>query len=140
METATIPNQNDPEFLLTQEFARLGKLKKELNSKIEETNEQLDQVEAKLMQMLDDQNKKSTAKFNGLGHVTCVDPTPFASIVDEETLFGSLKKIGRDDLIKQRVHTGSLTTLIRELLKKNAPIPEGCTYRMDRRLQFYPLK
>ncbi len=141
-ETATVPNENDPEFQLTKEFIALTAKKKALAAEAKTVSEKLDDVEARLMRLLDDQNKKATSRYNGLGYVTCVDPTPYASIKEgqEDILFGALKEIGRDDLIKTSVNTRSLTTFVRERLKQNLPLPEGCTYYMERRLQFYAEK
>lgn len=142
MEIATLPNQMDPEFQLTVKFAQLTRRKKELALETTKVNEELDETEDTLMRMLEDQDKKATARFSGLGHVTCVDPAPYASIEDgrEQILFESLRLMGREDLIKTSVNTRSLTTLVREQLKKNEPVPDGCTYYMAKRLQFYPEK
>jgi hypothetical protein len=104
--------------------------------------EDLDKVEAELMQLMDDLGKKCSAKYNGIGHVTNVEPAPFASTIpgEEEKLFAALRAMGREDLVKLSVHSGSLTTLVRQCLKDGTPIPEGAKYYVKRRLQFFPIK
>jgi hypothetical protein len=74
------PNKNDIERQLIESFVKLSDLKDKLSEQVKETQKKLDDTEAELMQLLDDQNKKASSKYIGLGHVTCVDPTPYARI------------------------------------------------------------
>lgn len=132
----------DLERTLVLKFAALKDEVATLNDALSDKKREFEAVEAQLMELLDDEGKKSSARFDGIGHVTCVDPTPYASIAtgQDEILFESLRKMGRDDLIKLTVHSGSLTTLVKQCLKEGTPIPEGSTYYFKRRLSFYPIK
>lgn len=133
---------NDIERQLIESFATLNKLKDQLSLDLKATQEKLDATEAELMQLLDDQNKKSSSTYIGLGHVTCVDPTPYARIEkgQEDILFASLRDMGREDLIKETVNTNSLSVLVRECIKLAKQVPAGCSYYLKRRLQFTPYK
>lgn len=140
MEVNTQPN--DVERQLIEQFAQLKDQKSKLTKELETVNEKHDKIEAELMQLLDDQNKKTSPVYRDLGHVTCVEPTPYAAIKagEEEKLFASLREIGREDLIKTTVNSSSLSGLVRQCLKDKMPLPEGCTYYLKRRLQFTPFK
>lgn len=140
MEVTTQPN--DVERQLIEKFKSAKDKKEALKLQLDKANEEFDDIEAELMQLLDDQNKKSSSVYVGLGHVTNVEPTPYAAIKpgEDEKLFASLKEIGREDLIKTSVNTSSLSGLVRQLLKDKQPLPEGCTYYLKRRLQFTPFK
>jgi hypothetical protein len=133
---------------LVEKFISFSAEVKRQSALLKEKEGELAQIEADLMELLDDQGKKSSARYEGVGHVTCVEPVPRASVVkgQEDILFAYLRKIGREDLIKTSVHAGSLSTLVKESLKQvaegvsEAEIPPGITYYMDRRLAPYPIK
>ena len=133
---------NDIERQLIESFVTLEQLKDKLSLQLKETQEKIDSTEAELMQLLDDQNKKSSSTYIGLGHVTCVDPTPYARIEkgQESLLFASLREMGREDMVKETVNTNSLSVLVRECIKNAKAIPSGCSYYLKRRLQFTPYK
>lgn len=133
---------NDVERILIEKFKAAKEKRDQLKIDLDAANEDFDKIEAELMQLLDDQNKKSSPVYRDLGHVTCVEPTPYAQIKsgEEQKLFASLREIGREDLIKTAVNTSALSGLVRQCLKEKLPIPEGCTYYLKRRLQFTPYK
>lgn len=140
MEIETKPN--DVERGLIEKYAALKDLSGQLKIQIANANAEMEKVEAELMQLLDDQGKKSSAKYEGLGHVTCKNPTAWARIIkgQEDNLFNGLREIGRDDLLKLTVHSRTLTTFIRERLENHQPVPEGCEVYYERGLSFYPFK
>ena len=113
-----------------------------LQTEAEEAKKELIQVESELMELLDDQGKKSSAKFEGLGHVTCVEPQVYASFIEGMAPLALVKieELGRADMIKRTVHPGTLSTFVKELLAKNVPLPDGITYYEKRYLKFYPIK
>lgn len=136
-------NLNNPANLereLVEKFAKLHAEVDQSAALLSEKKKLLADVESQLMELLDDEGKKASARFEGVGHVTCVDPTPYASILEgeEQKLFEHLRKIGREDLIKTSVHSMSLSVLVRERLKSGEEIPPGTTYFMKRRLLFTP--
>lgn len=141
------PVVEDRERQLVEKFIKVSAEIKISSSILNEKKKELEQVEADLMELLDDQGKKSSARYVGVGFVTCVEPVPRASVISgrEEELFAYLRKIGREDMVKTTVHAGSLSVLVKECLKSIAEgmdteVPPGITYYMDRRLAPYPVK
>lgn len=116
----------------------LEKAEKEKTAK----QEAYDQVENELMEMLEDQGKKSSAKFEDLGHVTLVEPRLYAKVLKEEEdkLFDYLIQNGFSELVKRTVHSGTLSSLVKEKIRNNEEVPPGVTYYLKKSLNFYPIK
>jgi len=102
----------------------------------------LENIERDLLELLEDQGKKRSATFEGLGHVTVVDPTAYASVIkgEEEVLFDYLNKEGRSDLIKLAVSPAGLSVYVRELLKDGKEPPPGTSHYFKQKLRFVPFK
>ncbi|QGH73041.1 MAG: hypothetical protein [Siphoviridae sp. ctCJE6] len=113
-----------------------------INRLADEAKERLARVEQELMALLENDGKKSSARFENLGHVTIVEPTLYASVIKEkqDELFRWLEENGRGDVIKPVVHAGTLSSLVRELIKDGKENPPGTTYYLQKRLNFYPIK
>ncbi len=94
------------------------------------------------MKLLEDDEKRSSAKYEGLGHVTIIDGATYASIEKgrQGEVLETLKGLGRDDLIETKVQSAKLSTYVRECLNQNLDIPAGVTYYNKRWLNFYPAK
>jgi seryl-tRNA synthetase len=142
------PSANERERTLVEKFGKLHKEVQGIAAALDEKKREFEDVEAELMDLLDDEGKKSSAKYDNIGHVTCVRPTPRASVIKDEdqTLFEYLKAADREDMIKTTVHPGTLSTYVKECLEAiirgdpGAQLPPGMTYYLDRRLSFYPIK
>ncbi len=105
-------------------------------------NKQLLAIEERLMKLLEDDEKKSSAKYEGVGHVTIVEGAAQASIEKgrQPEVLEYLNKIGRVDMIKTTVHSATLSVFVRDCLKQNLEIPPGVTFYKPKWLNFYPVK
>lgn len=132
----------DIEQNLVQQFGQLEAEVASATLRLKELTKVRDEIESQLMELLDDENKKSSARFDGIGHVTIVKPRPYASIAlgQDEILFEHLTEIGREDLIKTTVNASALSALLKQCLESNQDIPPGITYYFKSRLAFYPQK
>lgn len=138
-----LDNPVDLERKLVADFLELHAESKRLMSLAEEKKKERDEAEAKLLELLNDEGKKSSARYEGLGHVTCLDPVVgYANIQmdKEEDLFSFLKEIDRVDLIKTAVHPSSLKALISQRLKEGQEIPPFIQIGMVQRLRAFPEK
>ena len=138
MVESKLDNPINVERQLVERFAELRKDVDQMTTLLTDKKRDLEKVESQLMDLLDDEGKKASARFKGIGSVTCVEPTPYASVKEgqEQILFEHLRKVGREDLIKTSVNAMSLTALVRECLKEGVEIPPGTTYYLKRRLLF----
>ena len=137
-----ITQSNDREKLLVERFKEAKEREKKAKLEHEAAKDALLLVEQELMELLDDQGKKSSAKFEGIGHVTCVAPRISASFIEgqEAIALEEIERLGRGDMIKRTVHPSTLSTFVKELLSLNQPLPPGVTYYEKRWLSFYPIK
>lgn len=137
-QTATI----DREKTLVEKFRAAQLLVEDLDIKKKAAMDELNKVENELMEMLEDEGKKSSAKFEGLGHVTIVKPTLWASIQKEnqEVAFDFLRSVGREDMIRQTVHSGTLSSFVREMVGEGKTPPPCITYYLEKHLLFTPIK
>lgn len=132
----------DREKLLVEKFSKLLSHRQKLDKALEQVKSEYSKLEAEIMELLDDQGKKSSARFEGLGHVTVVKPRLFARVIAEQKdlLFNWLNKNGYNDLIKESVHSGSLSSVVKELIELGQEPPPGCDYYLKSSLNFYPSK
>ena len=87
-------------------------------------------TEFKLIEHLRDSGADKTASYDGLGSVTAVKPRLYASCPQENNpqLFDWLRSIDRAEIIKPTVHSGSLSTLIKENVEEGIAPPEFVSY------------
>lgn len=131
--------QNQGERKLVERYASLCEDVNSLTIQLTEKKKTLEQVESDLIELLDAGNKKSSARYRGIGWVTCVEPKLYASIKkgEEELLFDHLRSLGRDDLIKTTIHTSALSSYVRDAIKNNgAAILPGINYYFKRTMLF----
>lgn len=134
---------NDLEEKLVAKFISLNQEAKRAAALLDEKKKELDQIESELLDLLNDENKKSSARFKGIGHVTCLDPiVGNAYILDgqQETLFDYLRSKNREDLIKTSVHHTALASFVGQMLKAGEEAPPGVGYIMKQKLRAYPEK
>ena len=98
-----------------------------------------DIAELELLNLMQAQEKESTAKYEGLGFCSLKKPVAYASctVPNRPELFEYLKKIGREEMIKEIVSSGSLSTLVKGLLKEGKPVPECISYYLKTTVTFY---
>lgn len=143
MQTVT-----DREKLLVEQFKSLKDLVDKRQKDLDEAVDKLNQTQKELAELLQDQGKKKTATFEGLGHATLMSPQLWASveIEREEALLEFLRENNRSDLIRQHyINSSQLSTFIREYLRENNRLPPGVKFYLDSELKgekvrFYPFK
>lgn len=139
-------NTEDRERQLVEKFKQAKEsyeaIKSDCEKRIADAKKTLTEVELELIELLDDQGKKSSATFDGLGKVTAVKPMVIASILpgQEPVALEKIRELGREDMIKETIHWQTLSIFVRQLLEENQPLPDGITYYEKRWLNFYPTK
>ncbi|MFA6100372.1 MAG: hypothetical protein WC750_05925 [Patescibacteria group bacterium] len=135
--------QIDIERQLVEKFIKLDSDLKRATAVAEELKKEKELVEAELLDLLDDEGKKKSATFMGIGHVTCMEPKASQTWVDdEEKLFEHLRspEIDRGDLIKTAVNSSSLRAYINQYLEEKHEDPPGVGYILKASLRAYPEK
>ena len=133
---------NETEKQLIQKYIAQKKVVELQTLELKEATKLRDDYEAKLITMLKDEDKRASAKYEGLGHVTIIEGAAHASIekgrADEVQKF--LREIGREDMIKTSVAAATLSTYVRECLNENKELPPGVSFYRPEWLNFYPVK
>lgn len=93
--------------------------------KLAEANDRVNRAESMLKEHMLKKELKSI-RINGIGLVTLKAPklTVQCNQSENEKLFAWLDEIDRKDVIKETVHSKTLTTLVTELHDKGQTIPE----------------
>ncbi len=140
MEPSEISNEDEKS--LIAEFVRLNKEKDTMALQLKALTKKTEDIESQLMKLLEDDDKKASAKYEGLGHVVLVEGAAHASIEKgrQEDVIGYLKEQGREDMIKTTVASATLSVFVRDLLKMNQELPPGVTFYKPKWLNFYPIK
>jgi hypothetical protein len=101
-----------------------------------------DEIETQLIEVMVAKDETSTSRYEGLGHVTMHTPRLYSSVLvnNQDELFKYLRSIGRGDLIKEQVHSGTLSTFIGECFDKGIVLPKFIGYYWKEKVQFYPDK
>ena len=133
---------NDDERTLLDKFIDAKFRAENLAVRLAEVSKERDDIESKLIALLEDDDKKASARYAGVGHVTIIEGAAFASIEKgrQEDVLAYLKTLGREDMIKTTVHSATLSVFVRECLKRNDSLPPGVTFYKPKGLRFYPEK
>lgn len=112
--------------------------KEELELLQKEAGKANDEIEEALAELLEAQDKKSTAKYEGIGFVTLKKPRLYARFDKEFEMqvFEFLKAENRVDLIKETVNTQSLSSFVTERVEVGQTIPEFIKYYLKRNVAF----
>lgn len=124
---------------LVLEFRTAKQLVDTLSSQLETAKKRLYKAEATLIEYLDAKGAVSTAKYDGVGHITLQKPRVFANYTkeNEDTLFSFLREIGRDDLIKENIHRSSLSSFVSERIEQGEDVPPCINYYLKRTALLY---
>lgn len=128
---------------LVERFYAALKVKESMTLGLKKANEELDEIETRLLETLSEQEKTATATFEGIGYASIAKPQVRASIKVEnrEVAFKWLEMIKRTDLIKTSVDARTLSSFVRERLESNDPaIPECITYYLEPDVRLYDEK
>jgi len=143
VETTLDNQQGNLERQLVEKFLVLDADAKRLSAIAEEKKRERDTIEAELLELLNDEGKKASARYEGVGHVTVLDPVVSSAYVldgQDEILFSYLRDIEREDLIKTIVNHSSLAALLTQHIKEGKEIPSCLGYVMKQKLRAYPEK
>jgi len=104
-----------------------------------EAEKELNNVERELVEFLQAGDKTSTARYEGIGFCTMKKPVIRAScLVDNKPdLFEYLESISRGDMIKRDVHSGTLSTFVKEMLLEGEELPKIINYYLQTKIGFY---
>ena len=110
---------------LVEEFKRLKELKTELKKRTTSVESKLNQIMTELIDLLTDEGKTATAKYENIGSITLLSPILRASVnkAYEDDLFEWVKKMDRAMIIKESIHHGTLSSFIEEMQSKNVELP-----------------
>lgn len=98
-----------------------------------------DEAEHKVLEHLENIGAESTASYEGLGYAKMSKPRVFASCLkeNESKLKEKLREMGRDDIIKETVHSQSLSSLVGEMIEKGDAIPPMINYYLETKVRIY---
>lgn len=133
---------NQDERTLLQSYYEYDAEVEELSKKLKAATIKREDTEDKLLKLLEDDDKKASAKYEGLGYAVKMEGAAHASIEKgrQPEVMNYLKGIDREDLIKPTIASATLSTFVRECLKANEPLPPGVTFYKPKYLKFYKAK
>ena len=104
-----------------------------------ETQKQIDIAETQMMQLLEDKDAVSTAKYEGIGRIQIEKPRLYASINKEnqDEFFIYIQNLGREDLIKKSIHPMTLNSFVKELMENDIEVPEFISCHFKNVLKLY---
>lgn len=125
---------------LVIELAEARKTKEDAEKFLKEANLRVLKAEAALIEALNASGATSTAKYEGVGSFSKLQPRVYATYKkdDEATVFAFLRNVGREDLIRPSIHPQSLSALVKEHLETGKPLPEAIAYYSAEALRFNP--
>ena len=100
-------------------------------------------AELAILELLEATGAETTARYEGLGYVRFMTPKLYASYKkeNEAEVFAFAKTQGRSDIIKEAIHSGTLSSFVKELIDQGKEIPEGViTYYFKDTAQLYGSK
>lgn len=111
-----------------------------LKTALTKAQQEFDEAGNDLIETLQAQDKKSTAKFEGIGSCGLVKPRLYARFdkENESDVFEYLREEGREDLIKETVNSQSLSSFVKERLEEGQTVTEKINYYLQTTARFYP--
>jgi hypothetical protein len=134
----------DKEKQLVEKYITLKAKHKDLKAQAADVWRESEQVEAELIEHMEDLGKDRTASYPGLGFMGQRLEVYYNRDAEHEAeLFDYLKKIGREDLITTKVNSTSMKTFIKNVIEdelqghKVDKLPEWLDYKMTTKLRHY---
>lgn len=130
------------EYDLVVEFKEAkGKLQL-LKDATTEAQKEFDEAERQLIELLQEQGKNATARYEGIGYIGVNAPVVYASVIAEkkDSLFKFLRSRKRQDLIIKTINSRSLSSYVKELLDAGRKIPGSISYYLKVSARFYAEK
>jgi len=122
---------------LVLRFKVTDKTVDDLELKLKTAKQDRNKAESALIEFLEANSAVATARYDGLGYAKMMKPRLYANCTkeNEDQLFKYLKKIGREDMIKQTV-TG-LNTFVSEFVETGEPVPEFIGYYLKTSVRIF---
>ncbi len=138
METSTVSTR-EKELLLN--FKGAKDAKERLTREKADAEKAFDTAKYLLIEYLVERGQKSTAKYDGIGHVTLEKPEIRARILkeNEEALFEFLREKDYGGVIKPSVHHSTLSSVVSEMMKAGVELPEFILVDEVRTAKFFSL-
>ncbi len=110
---------------LVVEYVNRKRRLEEMKKTLDIAKDQLDETKSKIIEHLEDTGATATAKYEGLGRLTLKAPQLYAGIKEDykEEAFNFLREQGMEDVIKETVHPGTLSSFIKGMIEEGEPIP-----------------
>lgn len=130
---------NDDEKALLVKYLHAKENVKRLTAELKAATNIMDSAESNLMSLLEDDQKKATARYEGIGYVTIQEGATYASIEKgrADDVMRQVREMGRDDMIKTSIASSTLSSYVRDCLKMNMPIPDGVSFYRPKFLKTY---
>ena len=128
---------------LVEQFKAAKQAKDDAELTFDNAKTEYVKAELAILELLEATGAETTARYEGLGYVRQMDPKLYASYAkeNEAECFAFVKEQGRGDVIKETIHPGTLSSLVKELIESGKPIPEGViTYYFSEKAQLYGTK
>lgn len=132
----------DKEKGLVEDFGRAKERLDEAKADKDAAQANYNELEEKLLKLMQDEGKEKTASYEGVGYASCLKPKIRVSVSkeDEYLLLCWLRDINRNDLVKKTVNNKSLASLATELLGKAQPLPKFISTFYQVSVRFYKAK
>lgn len=113
---------------------KLAQIERQLKDLEKQANELKQERDALTEELVKDMDEADVTRITFAGKTFFRRSDKYPRITDEDSLFESLRSIGRGDMIKAKVNSQSLRSLCRELGENNEPIPDGCELFIKERI------
>ena len=128
---------------LVEHFKAAVIAKKDAEYACDQATLAFEKAQSAILELLKATGAETTARYEGLGYVRAMTPKLYASYKkeNEAEVFAFAKAQGRSDIIKEAIHSGTLTSFVKELIEQGKKIPEGViTYYFSEKAQLYGTK
>jgi len=125
-DETTLEILDDEEFSVVKALTDAKKKKTELNKQVQEAQKEYGTALEKMLEYLDRVAVQGTRQYANVGVVTIVGRETHASITEEnkEAAFAEIEAIGRGEIIKRTIHSGTLESFVSELKETGIPVPQ----------------
>ena len=131
--------EKDTERELLYRFKCARERREEMKAALDESQEEYEKAESRLIEFLEANGAVSTAKYEGMGYAQIQKPKLYASCRQEnmDRLFDFLKEQKREDLIKTTVMPQTLSSFTKECIEAGVEVPEFISYYLKPTIRLY---
>ena len=123
----------DREHKLVKEYIETSAELAKLKANATEKQKLVDKLRDDIIDMLNEEEKTATAKYEGLGSISLVSAKVRVNQRKDlqPQLFEYLRSIGREDIISESANSSSLSVLVKEMLAEGKAVPEFIPYYLQ---------